>query len=151
MEALDDGWITLEIETPSGVFLRRIRPATMLPEGVPSGPAAEDATRSAAACWGLPDFIFRPAVRARGSASRELGDAILVVGPVGASVQVKARHALTTNEREERSWLDKNITQAASQAKGTIRNLKSGVAATLLNLRGRQVVINGQEKLCFAS
>lgn len=134
------------VETSNGVFLRSVRPATVLPEGRPSGYAAEDATRHAAAFWGLPDFVFRPAQRSRGSATREVGDAILVVGTVAASVQVKARHAITSNETKERSWLDKNIRQATRQAQGTIRNLKSGVDATLVNERGRQVAIKVQEK-----
>src|SRR5205807_1725602 len=102
---MSEPWVTLEVETPNGVFLRQVRPATVLRKGVPSGPAAENATRSAAAYWGLPDFVFRPAQRIRGSSTREIGDVIVVVGVVGASIQVKARHALTTSEAEERSWL----------------------------------------------
>jgi hypothetical protein len=74
-----------------------------------------------------------------------VGDAILVVGPVGASVQVKARHSHTTDETKERRWLDKKIKQATSQATGTIRNLISGVNAALLNERGRRVVMKAQE------
>jgi hypothetical protein len=144
---VNDPSITLVVETSKGTFLRPIRPATILPEGLPPGYAAEDATRSAAAYWGLPDFVFRPAVRARGSASREVGDAILVVGTVGASIQVKARYAAATHsEARERLWLDKKIHHAARQAQGTIRNLKSSAHATLVNERGRQVVIKGNEK-----
>jgi hypothetical protein len=139
-------WITLEVETPNGVYLRRIRPATVLPAGIPSGPAAEDATRNAAAYWGLPDFVFRPAQRSRGSASREVGDAILLVGTVGASVQVKARHSHTPNDMRERSWLDKSIRKAAKQAAGTIRSITSGLDCALVNERGRRVLIKGREK-----
>lgn len=84
--------LVLRVETPDGVFLRPIMPASVLPPDVEHGGVAADATRDAAAFWGLPDFVFRPAMRARGSGSRELGDAILVVGDRAASVQVKARH-----------------------------------------------------------
>ncbi|MDQ6883724.1 MAG: hypothetical protein M3077_05730 [Candidatus Dormibacteraeota bacterium] len=138
--------ITLFVETSKGTFLRPIRPATLLPEGIPKGYAAEDATRYAAAFWGLPDFVFRPAQRSRGSATREVGDAILVVGDVAASVQVKARQTVTPNETRERLWLDQKIHQAAKQAKGTIRNLISATDATLVNERGRRVLIKGHEK-----
>jgi hypothetical protein len=135
----------LEVETSNGVYLRRIRPATVLPAGIPSGPAAEDATRNAAAYWGLPDFVFRPVQRFRGSATREVGDAILLVGTVGASVQVKARHSHTPNDIRERSWLDKSIRKAAKQAAGTIRSITSGLDCALVNERGRRVLIKGRE------
>jgi hypothetical protein len=112
---------TLVVETSDGVFLRTVQPATLLPEGLLPGPAAEDTTRNAAAYWGLPDFVFRSAQLSRGSVTREVGDAIVVVGAVGASVQVKSRPAPTSNETRERSWLDKKIGEAARQAQGTIR------------------------------
>jgi hypothetical protein len=116
-------------------------PATTLPAGVAQGSAAEAATRSAAAYWGLPDFVFRPEQRSRGAATREWGDAILVVGSRAACVQVKSRHAPSSSETREGLWLDKNIDKAVRQASGTIRDLTAVVEATLVNLRGRQVVI----------
>lgn len=137
--------IQLVIETSDGTFIRSVRPATLLPEG-PTGYAAEDATRHSAASWGLPDFVFRSTQSLRGSATREIGDAILVVGPAAASVQVKARLLPTSNETRERSWLDKNIRQAASQGRGTIKSLTAGALVTLTNERGRQLVIDGANK-----
>jgi hypothetical protein len=137
--------IQLVIETSDGTFIRSVRPATMLPEG-PTGYDAEDATRHSAASWGLPDFVFRSTRRLRGSATREIGDAILVVGSGAASVQVKARLSPTSNETRERSWLDKNIRQAASQGRGTIKSLTAGAPVTLTNERGRQLVIDGAHK-----
>ena len=62
---MKDGLITIEVETPHGSFLRTIRPATLIPEGVDRGPAAEAATRGAAAIYGMPDFVFHPAVEPR--------------------------------------------------------------------------------------
>jgi len=88
--------IQLVIETSDGTFIRSVRPATMLPER-PTGYDAEDATRHSAASWGLPDFVFRSTQSLRGSATREIGDAILVVGSAAASVQVKARLSPTSN------------------------------------------------------
>ncbi len=133
--------LVLRVETPDGVFLRPIMPASLLPRDVEHGGAAEDATRDAAASWGLPDFVFRPALRPRGSGSRELGDAILVVGDRAVSVQVKARHAPSNDDRKERSWLDKKIREGARQATGTIRALTSTPTTSLVNERGRSVVI----------
>ncbi len=142
--------ISLVIETPDGHFVRSVQPATVLPEGVPTGDAAEDAARNAAAFWGLPDFVFRPVQRPHGSGTREVGDAIVVVGPTAASVQVKAREALTSDETKERAWLDKKIRQAMSQARGTIRNVTSGTGLTLVNERGRRIQIKAREKTWLA-
>ncbi len=134
--------LVLEVETPDGVFLRPIMPASLLPHDLDHGGAAEDATRNAAAFWGLPDFVFRSAVRARSRGNRELGDAILVAGDRGASVQVKARQALSEKDARERSWLDKKVREGLSQATGTIRSLTSAPTTTLVNERGREVAIS---------
>jgi hypothetical protein len=138
--------LTIRVDTAAGVFMRRVRPATLLPTDVRPGDAAQDATRDAAAFWGLPDFIFRPALQARGSGDREIGDALVIVGDLGASVQVKARPFPTTLESRERSWLDKSIRKAKSQALGTIRSLKSAQSTALMNERGRQVRVIGGDK-----
>lgn len=133
--------LVLEVETPEGVFLRPIMAASLLPRDIEHGGAAEAATRTAAAFWGLPDFVFRPEIRHRGSGGRELGDAILVVGDWAASVQVKARHALSNDDRSERSWLDKMVRKARRQATGTTRALESTPTTRLVNERGRSVTI----------
>jgi hypothetical protein len=113
--------------------------------GVEVGTAAEDATRSAAATFGLPDLVFRSAHRSIGSGTRELGDAIIVVGGVAAAVQVKARAAASGQYARERAWLDKRIEKAARQARGTIRMMIAAYA-TLVNERGRAVQISGPSK-----
>jgi hypothetical protein len=69
----------------------------------------------------------------------------VVVGNIGASVQVKSRQAAISSKARERLWLEKNIEKGSRQATGTIRNLRTA-DATLVNERGRQVVIRGQEK-----
>lgn len=142
MEEPDDGpALTLFIETADGAYIRIVQSASGLSADRDLGDAAEEATRSAAASWGLPDFVFRSAPERRGSGRRELGDAILIVGRMGASVQVKARQAESNRESRERSWLDKKIRQATSQARGTIRSLQSVDRVTLVNERGREVAI----------
>ena len=137
--------LTLEVETEDGVFLRLIRPATALASGREVGAAAEEATRSAAAIYGLPDFLFHPTQRSLGSGTREVGDAIVVVGDVAAAVQVKAREAPTGREERERAWLDRRISKAARQAIGTIRTVTT-VATMLMNERGRRIEIDGSAK-----
>src|SRR5207245_9405993 len=86
-----------------------------------AGDGAEHATRSAAAYWGMPDFVFRPRQQSRGSASREIGDAIVVVGGMAASVQVKPREAPSGNDRPGGSWLATTVGQICRHATGTLR------------------------------
>jgi hypothetical protein len=139
--------LTLEVETQDGVFRRMVMPASLLASDVPRGQAAEEATRGAAAHWGLPDFIFRPRVQTRGSGSREVGDAIVVVGDRAASVQVKSRLMASSDQAKERSWLDKRIAEGARQAAGTIRSLKKAAQMVLDNERGRSIAIAASDKV----
>lgn len=134
--------LTLVVETADGTYFRTVQPATILPGEVEHGPAAEAATRNAAAAWGLPDFVFRPAVTSRGAGYREVGDAIVLVGRMGLSVQVKAREKPSTDVARERAWLDKKIKQATSQARGTIRALQALDEVALTNERGRLVTFD---------
>lgn len=88
----DPSAFTLIVETPNGPYMRRIPPALPLPSGVEHGPGAEAAAHTAAATWGMPDFVFQQAEHAtKGSGLRELGDRLLLAGRRGAVVQVKAR------------------------------------------------------------
>jgi hypothetical protein len=134
------------IQTSDGVYTRLIRPAKVLPDDGRRGRAAEDATRGAAATFGVPDFVFRPARSVRGSGSREVGDAVIVVGPRAASVQVKTRSAPSGDEIRERSWLTKQIEHGTRQARGTIRDLTSRSKTVLVNERGRTIAIAGNDK-----
>ena len=137
----------LIIETTAGTFVREIRSASLLDESVDRGAGAEQATRMAAAYWGLPDFMFRPAMRRRGHGVRELGDAIVVVGPRALSVQVKARVALSTDDDRERRWLDKKIVEGSRQASGTVRSLlTAGRAVRLVNERDREIEIDARTR-----
>src|SRR2546425_1070959 len=127
--------LDLYIETPNGVYLRRVQPAITLPIERRSGHAIEGATRIAAAFWGLPDFVFRPALRSRDSANREIGDGILIVGERGVVLQVKSRQAASSESTRERLWLGKSIDKACRQANGTIRSLTSTDQIALVNER----------------
>jgi len=140
---VNDGLIRIEVETPTGTFMRTIRPATLLPEGGAHGPAAEAATRGAAAFHGMPDFVFHPALERRGPGVREIGDALLVAGHNGAAVQVKARQAATDDADRERAWLVRRAEEGTSQATGTIRRLRYPRETRLESLRGNVVSIRG--------
>ena len=142
---MNDRLIRIEVETSTGTFLRTIRPATLLPDGLERGPQAEAATRGAAAFYGLPDFVFHPALERRGPGVREVGDALLVAGSHGAAVQVKARQAATNDPERERAWLVRRATEGTRQATGTIRRLRYPQETRLESLRGNVVSIQGFE------
>lgn len=140
-----DSSITIIVEAPTGTYVRRVRPATLLPEGAARGPAAEAATRGAAAAYGLPDFVFHPTTERRGTGVREIGDALLVTGKRGVSLQVKARQAVSGDPVRERSWLEQKATEGTRQAVGTIRRLRYPVPTRLENLRGSRVSLWGRD------
>lgn len=144
-EPVRDGFISIEVETPQGSFVRTIRPAALLPEGLDRGPGAEAATRGAAAFYGLPDFVFYPAVERRGPGVREIGDALLIAGQKGAAVQVKARQQATDDPDRERSWLVRKAAEGTRQATGTIRRLRYRQATRLENVRGGVISFWGRD------
>jgi hypothetical protein len=97
------------------------------------------------ALYGLPDFVFHPALERRGPGVREIGDAIIVTGRRGASLQVKARQQVTDHSDRERSWLEQNAADGARQAAGTVRRLRDPQPVRLENLRGDVVSFLGRE------
>jgi hypothetical protein len=60
----------------------------------------------------MPNFAFRPIVRVKGSASRKVGDALLLSGDRGVIVQVKRRAKSSDQPKREVGWL-KNATASA--------------------------------------
>lgn len=140
-----DGMITIEVTTAQGTFLRPVRPASILPEGVERGRIAEDAVRGAAARYGLPDFVFHPATERRGPGTREIGDAIILTGRRGLCLQVKARQQVTDDVDRERAWLERRAAEGGRQARGTIRRLRYPGATRLENLRGDVISIVGRD------
>lgn len=138
---MEERELTLLIEFENGIAMRRIVSASALSADREKGLAAEDATRGAAATWGLPDFTFRPLKFQRGRATREAGDVILAVPHRAASVQVKSREAVSEDPVRERKWLDKKIAEAIRQADGTIRAIKKSGGRELTNERGHEIRI----------
>ncbi|MBK3646834.1 hypothetical protein [Streptomyces sp. MBT33] len=139
----DPSALTLVVDTPQGTHLRRIPPALSLPSHVDHGTGAEVAVHTAAATWGMPDFVFQQTEHAaKGSGQRELGDCLLLAGERGAVVQVKARTIPPKPAAEEARWIQKVAAKAMSQAKGTVRQLRM-LAADMVNGRGRILSIDG--------
>jgi hypothetical protein len=140
----DEETLTLIVETPAGVLVRRIPNAMALRSDIQPGEAAEEAVHDAAAIWGLPDFVYRGKVIPVGSGAREIGDNLLVVGNVGVVVQVKSRAAPSSNADRERRWIEKNTQTALNQARGSIRRLKLG-PIELTNARSRTIEVDGSK------
>ncbi|MFK0181655.1 hypothetical protein ACIQVR_37490 [Streptomyces xanthochromogenes] len=139
----DAAALTLIVDTPNGPHLRRIPPALPLPAHVEHGTAAEEAAQTAAATWGLPDFVFQQAAHAKkGSGSREQGDRLLLAGRRGAVVQVKARTIRPKADALETNWIQKVAAKAMSQAKGSVRQLRM-LPADMVNGRGRVPRVDG--------
>lgn len=134
--------LTLVIRDGDGVHLRRVPAATALDPRLPRGPAAEDATTSAAARWGLRDFVFPPVKRTTGSGVREIGDGIVLAGGRGLILQVKSRDNAGDKAERETSWITKKAAEAAGQAAGTLRQLRLQ-PASLKNQRGREILVDG--------
>ena len=135
--------MTLVLETERGTILREIPAAMPLRLITTQGKAAEDATHSAAALWGLPDFVFRPELMTLGSGVRELGDGMIILSGLGLVLQVKSREEPGADTERERRWLLKQGRRALRQARGTIRSLDSA-PRTLTNMRDRSAEITGE-------
>jgi hypothetical protein len=140
----DESNVTLIVETPAGVLVRRVPNAMPLQTDIDRGEAAEEAVHDAAAIWGLPDFIYRGRVVGVGSGAREIGDNLLVVGSVGVVVQVKSRVASGGDAERERRWIEKNTQTALDQARGSIRRLRLG-PVEITNARGRTIKLDGSK------
>lgn len=136
--------VELIVDTPSGRAIRSVPAAMPLRLGLKQGLAAEVATYSAAATWGLPDFVFGPALRQVGAGVREMGDGALIVGDAAILVQVKSREATSSDSAKEHRWLSKHTRRALRQGKGSIRQLKLKPAA-MTNGRGREILIDGRQ------
>lgn len=137
-----DPELVLLVETGAGLIARRIPTALPLRQDEAQGLAAESATREAAAIWGLPDFVYRSAVRRVGSGVREVGDSIIIVGALAIVVQVKSRESPSVDPAKETRWIHKNAAKALRQAAGTVR-LLCQEPATLTNFRDRAITIDG--------
>lgn len=137
------GHIAVLLRLEGGTFARPIPSALPLDSSQEAGPAAEMATRIAANLWGLPDFVFTPAVIRKSRASREVGDCTIIVGSRALAVQVKYRRPAGNNDLDvETQRLTKRIATGARQAAGSIRSLAND-DTELVNGRDRRTLVKG--------
>lgn len=101
------------------------------------GTASELDVRSLAAELGVRDFVYHPVVVPKGSASREVGDGLLIVGDRGVILQVKARDSEVQTDEKIASWIEKHVVKAVGQVLGTRRTLQRETV-TLKSLRGNE-------------
>jgi hypothetical protein len=130
------------VQRPDGVYGRIVPLPEQLNQDAERGPAAEDASRSSASRWGLPDFVFEPETVQRGNATREVGDGTIVCGDRGLAVQVKARTNPTDQPDRERAWIRKKAGEGARQAAGSVRTVQRAAIAHT-NARGRSITVDG--------
>lgn len=136
------GAASVLIAADGKVYARSLSPALPLAPELATGIAAEQATLTAAASWGLPDFVFDPRVVDKGNASREIGDGTIVVGDRAVAIQVKARESTSDTPERAAQWAVKKIKEGAKQAAGTIRSLRSK-PLELVDGRGCPSVVDG--------
>jgi hypothetical protein len=137
--------LMLTVETERGWVRRVVPPAMPLRLQAGGGYVSEDAVTEAASLWGLPDFVYRPALRREGTRRRELGDGVILLGDIGVVMQVKRRETPSANEHRERSWITKKAMDALRQGRGTVRELKRE-PASMVNGRGRSVRVDGNDR-----
>lgn len=89
------------------------------------GEQIEEAVRLVGADLGVPDFVYLPAVVAKGRATREVGDGFLISGQKGAILQVKSREAAAgiTDGSGTLRVLEKMVDDASHQAQGSRREI----------------------------
>lgn len=119
--------------------IQRLKSASKIVNSDSLGHGAEESIESAAATWGLPDFVMRPVQERKGGAVREISDGLVVVGEKGVIIQSKVRNAPNREDLEkERRWALKQIDKANSQVSGTARRLRNG-GITVRNGRDREI------------
>lgn len=96
------------------------------------GRSVEREVRQIAALLGVADFVYAAPQVAKGTAVREIGDGLLIVGSRGAILQVKSREPdrrdSDTPEKAE-SWTKKHAAKALKQGRGTRDEIIRRVAA----------------------
>jgi SEC-C motif len=103
------------------------------------GQQREEYSRRLAGALGVPDFVYEPAVEAKGRGQREISDGLLVCGGEGVILQVKSRRpdsAATDTDAKAESWIRKGAEDALRQVLGTRRRLDGSKSVRVRSLRG---------------
>lgn len=136
------GAVSVLVAADGKVYSRPLPPALPLAPELTTGIAAEKATLTVAASWGLPDFVFDPRVVDKGNASREIGDGTIIVEDRAVAIQVKARESVSDSPERAVQWAIKKVKEGAKQATGTIRSLTTE-PVELFDGRGRAALVDG--------
>jgi hypothetical protein len=95
-----------------------------------SGDVAEQRARDVAAVLGVADFVYAQPLVPKGSATREVGDGLLICGRGGAVVQVKARDGdagLDDSPEKAARVIRKFLDAAVRQGRGSKRTIAQHV------------------------
>lgn len=139
-----DGSATYIVPAGDLLVMQSVATATLPNPDEQRGYAAEASIREAAITGGLPDFYFRPEQLREGSSNIEVGDGIIVAHGIAAVIQSKARCDEVGTREKECRWLDKNVSKALAQARGTVRRLLKG-PQQMTNGRGRRIAFDGAQ------
>jgi hypothetical protein len=105
----------------------------------------EETVRRIGADLGVPDFVYLPAVVAKGRATREVGDGFLISGQKGAILQVKSREAAAglKDGLDSLGVLENMVDDAVRQADGSRREIarrcEQGAPVSVLPVRALQL------------
>lgn len=135
-----NGDVQVLVDLGTRIGSRTVRAASPLRGDRSQGDAAEDAALDAAAAWGMPDYVFRPAIISTGSGTKQVGDLIVVAGRVGLMMQVKSRVDPSQDAAKEERWVRKRVAHAVDQANGSLRTIQR-LSTRHENLRGRALEI----------
>jgi hypothetical protein len=90
------------------------------------GHAVETYARNIAGALGVPDLVYQPVLVARGQATREVSDGLLVVDSDGLILEVKSRDkniGLDDSDERAAAWCRSKADEAVRQGRGTRRTI----------------------------
>jgi hypothetical protein len=145
---LDDGPEYLVInDLGDRVTFQRFRSRPKSPVSDTRGYQSEKSVKEIALEWGFPENVYSRALISKGSATREVGDLLLVSGKRALVLQVKSRNAEKDDLQKIERWVKREFGKAASQGKGSIRSMEESDQVfengrgTKLSLQGSQLEI----------
>lgn len=140
---LDDGHEYLVMnDLGDRVTFQRFRPRSQLPVSDTRGYQSEKSVKEIALEWGFPENVYSRAVISKGSATREVGDLLLVSGKRAVVLQVKSRNAENDDLEKIKRWVKREIGKAAGQGKGSIRSMEQS-DQVFENGRGTKLSLEG--------
>lgn len=142
---LDDGHEYLVMnDLGDRVTFQRFRPRPKSPVSDTRGYQSEKSVKEIALEWGFPENVYSRAVISKGSATREVGDLLLVSGKRAVVLQVKSRNAENDDLEKIKRWVKREVGKAAGQGKGSIRSMEQS-DQVFENGRGTKLSLQGSK------